>query len=140
MMDSRGGNHTKAAFEYNEGSNRIYQQEKNSMKEQPNYQVKQQSAEDLEHLPWEELQRHYSNAIDKHNQAEEELRARSSALLEIFMNWAQSAVVRDESRALKRFKTQTQHVRSSEEKLEKKKRHYADVVKAFENALALLND
>lgn len=120
MMDSRGGNHTKAAFEYNEGSNRIYQQEKNSMKEQPNYQVKQQSAEDLEHLPWEELQRHYSNAIDKHNQAEEELRARSSALLEvpcvflgylfsltlplqIFMNWAQSAVVRDESRALKRF-------------------------------------
>ncbi|KAE8334830.1 hypothetical protein BDV24DRAFT_145058 [Aspergillus arachidicola] len=56
------------------------------------------------------------------------------------MAWSQTTVVRDEARALKRFKTQMQHVQNSEEDLEKKRKHYVDVVKAFESALALLND
>lgn len=56
------------------------------------------------------------------------------------MAWSQTTVVRDEARALKRFKTQMQHVQNSEEDLEKKRKHYVNVVKAFESALALLND
>ncbi|GFF57401.1 hypothetical protein IFM47457_09224 [Aspergillus lentulus] len=78
--------------------------------------------------------------MKQHGDAEEELRARSLRLLEIFTAWSQSAVLRDESRALKRFKTQSQHVQTSEEDLENRRKHYADVVKAFESALALLNN
>ncbi|OGM39954.1 hypothetical protein ABOM_011261 [Aspergillus bombycis] len=98
------------------------------------------SSEDLTNHDWERLQEAYTNAMEKHGTAEEDLRAQISKLLEVFMAWSQTTVVRDEARALKRFKTQMQHVQNSEEDLEKKRKHYVDVVKAFESALALLND
>ncbi|KAB8257552.1 hypothetical protein BDV32DRAFT_127340 [Aspergillus pseudonomiae] len=98
------------------------------------------SSEDLKNYDWGHLQEHYANAMEKHGRAEEDLRAQISKLLEVFMAWSQTTVIRDEARALKRFKTQMQHVQNSEEDLEKKRKHYVDVVKAFESALALLND
>ncbi|KAE8314105.1 hypothetical protein RU639_005333 [Aspergillus parasiticus] len=98
------------------------------------------SFEGLKDYDWGRLQEHYANAMEKHGTAEEDLRAQISKLLEVFMAWSQTTVVRDEARALKRFKTQMQHVQNSEEDLEKKRKHYVDVVKAFESALALLND
>ncbi|KAK1141929.1 hypothetical protein N8T08_008342 [Aspergillus melleus] len=98
------------------------------------------STEELESLDWEQLHQNFAHAMEEHGQTEDELRARISKLLEIFMAWSQITVVRDEARALKRFKTQMQHVQNSEESLEKRRQHYVDVVKAFESALALLND
>ncbi|KAF7593876.1 hypothetical protein BBP40_010687 [Aspergillus hancockii] len=98
------------------------------------------SPEDLRNYDWEHLEEHYTNAMKIHGVAEEDLRAQISKLLEVFMAWSQTTVVRDEVRALKRFKTQVQHVQNSEEVLEKKRKHSdVDVVKAFESALALLN-
>lgn len=98
------------------------------------------SSEDLQDYDWEHLQETYTKTMEKHGTVEEDLRAQISRLLEVFMAWSQTTVVRDEIRALKRFKTQMQHVQNSEEELEKKRKHYNDVVKAFESALALLND
>ncbi|KAJ5246969.1 hypothetical protein N7468_001952 [Penicillium chermesinum] len=93
----------------------------------------------LELCDWEKLQDKYSDAMDEHTRVEEDLRSQTAKLLEAFTAWSQITVLQDENRALKRFKTQMQHVQNSEMSVESKKKHYEDVVKAFQNALALLN-
>ncbi|KAJ5375323.1 hypothetical protein N7517_007329 [Penicillium concentricum] len=94
----------------------------------------------LEDCDWEQLQEKYADAMDEHGRVEENLRVETAKLLEVFMAWSQTTVSQDENRALKRFKTQMQHVQNSEVNVENKKKHYTEVVKAFQNALALLND
>ncbi|PYH46689.1 uncharacterized protein BP01DRAFT_293565 [Aspergillus saccharolyticus JOP 1030-1] len=98
------------------------------------------SADGLNAHDWDELENKYYRAMEKHKEAEVVLQNHTSELLEIFMVWSQTTIRRDETRALKRFKTQMQHVQHSEESLKNKKKHYIDVVRAFENALALLDD
>ncbi|RAL01507.1 uncharacterized protein BO80DRAFT_424707 [Aspergillus ibericus CBS 121593] len=99
-----------------------------------------QSSGNLRDYDWDRLQEEYIGSMEKHEQDEQELRSHVSKLLKIFMAWSETTIARDEIRALKRFKTQMQHVQTSEESLELKRKHYVDVVKAFESALALLND
>ncbi|PLB33980.1 uncharacterized protein BDW47DRAFT_113056 [Aspergillus candidus] len=97
------------------------------------------SFEDLKNYDWEQLQERYLDLMEKHGETEEQLQAQISDLLEIFAAWSRVTVVRDETRAFKRFKTQIEHVQNSEDTLEQKRKHYVAVVKAFESALALLN-
>jgi hypothetical protein len=78
--------------------------------------------------------------MDQRSQVETTLQKEAADLLEIFIIWSQTTVFRDEDRAYKRFKTRMNYVQSSEAKLEAKKKHYFNVVKAFESALALLRD
>ncbi|KAL4752683.1 hypothetical protein BDW72DRAFT_191844 [Aspergillus terricola var. indicus] len=94
----------------------------------------------IKDFDWSQLESAYIQMMEQHEKSEEELRNHITKLLQIFTAWSQTTVVHDESRALKRFRTQMHHVQNSEESLEKKRRHYMDVVKAFERALALLND
>ncbi|OQE31450.1 hypothetical protein PENSTE_c001G07651 [Penicillium steckii] len=94
----------------------------------------------LAECDWDQLQEKYTDAMDEHSRVEEELRVETARLLEIFTAWSQTTVQQDEKRALKRFKTQMQHVQNSEVSVENKKKHYNDVVKAFQSALALLNE
>ncbi|KAJ5180389.1 hypothetical protein N7492_003599 [Penicillium capsulatum] len=94
----------------------------------------------LEQYDWDQLQEKYADAMDEHSRVEEDLRAETTKLLEAFSAWSQTTVLQDEQRALKRFKTQMQHVQNSEVSAENKKKHYMEVVKAFEGALALLNE
>ncbi|OKO94293.1 hypothetical protein PENSUB_11560 [Penicillium subrubescens] len=94
----------------------------------------------LEDCDWNQLQEKYTDAMDEHSRVEDDLRAETAKLLEVFTAWSQTTVLQDEKRALKRFKTQMQHVQNSEVSLESKKKHYTDVVKAFQSALALLNE
>ncbi|BCS21382.1 uncharacterized protein APUU_21814A [Aspergillus puulaauensis] len=107
---------------------------------------------------WSQLESTYIRMMDRHERSEEELRDHITKLLQVpyneystyppgfdmtlqvFTAWSQTTVEHDETRALKRFRTQMHHVQNSEETLEKKRKHYLDVVKAFESALALLND
>ncbi|KAH1487693.1 hypothetical protein KXV92_003416 [Aspergillus fumigatus] len=138
-MDSLDGTDVKASIDYGDhGSGPDQQKGLDEHRNVP--QVRRQLADDLSQCHWTKLQQLYSDIMKQHGNAEEELRARSLRLIEIFTAWSQSAVLRDESRALKRFKTQSQHVQTSEEDLESRRKHYADVVKAFESALALLNN
>ncbi|CAG8918054.1 unnamed protein product [Penicillium salamii] len=94
----------------------------------------------LEDCDWSQLQDKYDDAMEQHGRVEENLRMETARLMEVFMAWSQTTVAQDENRALKRFKTQMQHVQNSEVNVDKKKQHYAEVVKAFQTALALLND
>ncbi|KAL4977844.1 hypothetical protein BDW66DRAFT_149864 [Aspergillus desertorum] len=94
----------------------------------------------IKNFDWSQLENIFIQTMEQHEKSEEELRDHITKLLQVFTAWSQTTVVHDESRALKRFRTQMHHVKNSEESLEKKRRHYMDVVKAFESALALLND
>ncbi|KAJ5286888.1 hypothetical protein N7478_002574, partial [Penicillium angulare] len=95
--------------------------------------------QDLQQYDWIQLQEKYTDAMDEHSRAEENIRSETARLLEAFTAWSQTAVLQDEQRALKRFKTQMQHVQNSEVSVENKKKHYMEVVEAFQSALALLN-
>ncbi|KAL3494205.1 hypothetical protein BJX62DRAFT_234577 [Aspergillus germanicus] len=99
-----------------------------------------QLKERIKDCDWSELESSYIQMMEEHEKAEGELRDQITKLLQIFTSWSQTTVAHDETRALKRFRTQMNHVQNSEESLEKKRNHYMDVVKAFESALALLND
>ncbi|KAI9367818.1 hypothetical protein BJX61DRAFT_526730 [Aspergillus egyptiacus] len=99
-----------------------------------------QLQEKVKDYDWSELESNYIRLMEEHEKSEEELRGHITKLLQVFTVWSQTTVTHDETRALKRFRTQMQHVQNSEESLEKKRSHYIDVVKAFESALALLND
>ncbi|KAJ5902423.1 hypothetical protein N7495_002951 [Penicillium taxi] len=99
-----------------------------------------QLTQGIELCNWDQLQNKYADAMDEHSRVEEELRAQTKQLLEAFTAWSQTTVLQDEDRALKRFKTQMQHVQNSEMSMENKKNHYMEVVKAFQSALALLNE
>ncbi|KAL6239418.1 hypothetical protein BDW75DRAFT_236604 [Aspergillus navahoensis] len=99
-----------------------------------------QLKDNIRDFDWSQLESSYMQMMEQHEKSEEELRGHITKLLQVFTAWSQTTVVHDESRALKRFRTQMHHVQNSEESLEKKRRHYTDVVKAFESALALLND
>ncbi|KAJ5806161.1 uncharacterized protein N7503_003763 [Penicillium pulvis] len=94
----------------------------------------------VDHCDWDQLQEKYTDAMDEHSRVEEDLRAQTTKLLDIFTAWSQTAMLQDEQRALKRFKTQMQHVQHSEISVDNKKKHYTEVVKAFQSALALLNE
>lgn len=99
-----------------------------------------QLKDSIKDFDWSQLESVYIQMMEQHEKSEEELRNHITRLLQILTSWSQTTVVHDESRAVKRFRTQMHHVQNSEESLEKKRRHYMDVVNAFERALALLND
>ncbi|KAL1990326.1 hypothetical protein VTN49DRAFT_6165 [Thermomyces lanuginosus] len=95
-------------------------------------------AESIRECSWEELQGMFSLAMEGHEQIDRALQEQVSRLLKLFMTWSQIPTERDEDRSFKRFHTRMQHVQFSEQDIEEKRAHYANVVKAFENALALL--
>ncbi|KAJ5333264.1 uncharacterized protein N7506_007047 [Penicillium brevicompactum] len=76
----------------------------------------------LEDCDWDQLQDKYADAMEQHGRVEENLRLETAKLMEVFMAWSQTTVSQDESRALKRFKTQMQHVQNSEVNVENKKK------------------
>lgn len=133
-MDSTNRDREKTPVENEPCSLKSYQEKE----DQPLVETLLQTR-DLEVCNWEELQEKYANAMDEHSRFEDNLRSQIAQLLQVSASWSQVTVLQDEDRALKRFKTQMQHVQNSEEKKENKKKHYIEVVKAFESALALLN-
>ncbi|KAI1906548.1 hypothetical protein LOZ12_003730 [Ophidiomyces ophidiicola] len=97
-------------------------------------------AKSLRNCSWEQLQERFIEAMDERSDMENALQKETADLLEVFIAWSQTTVFADEDRAYKRFKTRMDYVQTSEDRLEDKKQHYANVVKAFESALALLRD
>ncbi|KAI5278644.1 hypothetical protein KEM52_004628, partial [Ascosphaera acerosa] len=61
--------------------------------------------------------------MEARTQAEMGLQRETADLLEMFISWSQTTVLRDEERAYKRFKTRMGFVRNSERRLDEKKQH-----------------
>ncbi|KAF4967308.1 hypothetical protein FSARC_5138 [Fusarium sarcochroum] len=92
----------------------------------------------LEPFDWDEFEARYEAALRDADEQEREVLKEADALSKYFKVWAAAASAHDDERAAKRLQTRRRFVNLSEEKMERKEEHYEQVVRAFENALALL--
>ncbi|KAF5027580.1 hypothetical protein F66182_322 [Fusarium sp. NRRL 66182] len=92
----------------------------------------------LEPFDWDEFEARYEAALRDADEQEREILNEADALSKYFKVWAATASAHDDERAAKRLQTRRRFVNISEERMERKQEHYDQVVRAFENALALL--
>jgi len=92
----------------------------------------------LEPLDWEGFEKRYQRAFQEADDQERELLQEFDHLVKYFNAWASASSTHDNERAIKRLQTRERFVRIHEQTLSQKKQHLAEVVKAFQSALALL--
>ncbi|RYP11155.1 hypothetical protein DL764_000226 [Monosporascus ibericus] len=88
---------------------------------------------------WDEFEARYEKALNEADEREKELLDEFDRLVKYFNAWASASSAHDNERAVKRLQTRERYVRLSERQLTQKKQHLAEVVKAFQSALALLS-
>ncbi|CAL3972445.1 unnamed protein product [Diplocarpon coronariae] len=87
---------------------------------------------------WDEFERRYTDHMSALDLEENKDYDSFDEHATSFLIWAQSASQRDNARISKRLRTQSRFTQLAENSLEDKKRHYVDVVSAFQKALDLL--
>ncbi|KAF4443552.1 hypothetical protein F53441_11407 [Fusarium austroafricanum] len=92
----------------------------------------------LEPFDWDEFETRYEAALRDADEQEREILKEADALSKYFKVWAAAASAHDDERAAKRLQTRRRFVNLAEDRMERKQEHYDQVVRAFENALALL--
>ncbi|XWW95485.1 hypothetical protein V2A60_003444 [Cordyceps javanica] len=97
-----------------------------------------EALEELHAFDWEDFESRYEAALQKASEEEAEILKEAESLSKYFRAWATAASSHDDVRAVKRLQTRQRFVNLSEEKLSQKQKHYVEVVRAFESALALL--
>ncbi|KAF2132940.1 hypothetical protein P153DRAFT_364194 [Dothidotthia symphoricarpi CBS 119687] len=95
-------------------------------------------AEKIVDFDWEELHARYHEAINKCHEGDAALMQEWESLMSYFRIWAEAGHEHETSRTYSRLQTRSAYVQNSEEKLEKTRKHYTNVVRAFESALNLL--
>ncbi|KAF2186822.1 hypothetical protein K469DRAFT_725504 [Zopfia rhizophila CBS 207.26] len=96
-------------------------------------------AEKIQDFDWKHLEERYHDAIKGCEGIENGLMQEWSNLMDFFRVWAVSGHEHETDRTYKRLRTRMAHVQHSENHLEKTRKHYINVVNAFESALQLLN-
>ncbi|KAF1999496.1 hypothetical protein P154DRAFT_226991 [Amniculicola lignicola CBS 123094] len=96
-------------------------------------------AEQIDGIDWRDLEERYHKAMGKCNANEAALLEEWRNLMEFFHIWAAEGHAHETDRTFRRLRTRVTHVQNSEAQLEATRLHYINVVKAFESALALLN-
>ncbi|QPG96118.1 hypothetical protein C2857_003228 [Epichloe festucae Fl1] len=93
---------------------------------------------DIPPFDWEDFEARYESALKEADGEEKEILKEAESLSKYFQAWASAASEHDDERAVKRLRTRQRFVNLSEEKMAQKQKHYEEVVRAFESALALL--
>ncbi|SPO07687.1 uncharacterized protein DNG_10382 [Cephalotrichum gorgonifer] len=88
---------------------------------------------------WEDFQSRYEEALAEIDKDELAILKEFEGLSKYFNVWASSASARDNERATKRLQTRQRYVSLSEENMAQKQKHYDEVLRAFQSALALLS-
>ncbi|KAI0435073.1 hypothetical protein F5Y09DRAFT_353988 [Xylaria sp. FL1042] len=88
---------------------------------------------------WEDFRDRYEQALQEADDKEKEMLEEFGQLVKYFNVWASASSTHDNERAAKRLQTRERYVSLSEQSLSQKKQHLAEVVKAFQSALALLS-
>ncbi|KAI1809915.1 hypothetical protein GGS20DRAFT_569853 [Poronia punctata] len=88
---------------------------------------------------WEDFEDRYEKALQEADEHERQILEEFEKLVKYFNVWASASSVHDNERAVKRLQTRERYVRLAEQSLSQKKQHLAEVVKAFQSALALLS-
>lgn len=87
---------------------------------------------------WEDFEDRYEKALQEADEKEKQMLEEFAQLVKYFNVWASASSTHDNERATKRLQTRERYVSLSEQSLSQKKQHLAEVVKAFQSALALL--
>ncbi|KAG6004731.1 hypothetical protein E4U21_000823 [Claviceps maximensis] len=93
---------------------------------------------DVPPFDWEQFEARYESALKEADGVERDILQEAQSLSKYFKTWASAASAHDDERAVKRLRTRQRFVNLSEEKMTQKQKHYEEVVRAFESALALL--
>ncbi|KAG5984103.1 hypothetical protein E4U55_005977 [Claviceps digitariae] len=93
---------------------------------------------DVPPFDWEQFEARYEAALKEADGEERDILQEAQSLSKYFQTWASAASAHDDERAVKRLRTRQRFVNLSEEKMAQKQKHYEEVVRAFESALALL--
>lgn len=88
---------------------------------------------------WEDFNDRYEKALQEADDKERQMLEEFGQLVKYFNVWASASSTHDNERAVKRLQTRERYVSLSEQSLSQKKQHLAEVVKAFQSALALLS-
>ncbi|GAW16711.1 hypothetical protein ANO14919_061480 [Xylariales sp. No.14919] len=88
---------------------------------------------------WEDFKDRYEKALQEADEKEKQMLEEFGQLVNYFNVWASASSTHDNERAMKRLQTRERFVSLSEQSLSQKKQHLAEVVKAFQSALALLS-
>ncbi|KAJ8127156.1 hypothetical protein O1611_g6479 [Lasiodiplodia mahajangana] len=88
---------------------------------------------------WEDFEDRYQKALQEADEKEKQMLEEFAQLVKYFNVWASASSAHDNERAAKRLQTRERYVNLSEQSLSQKKQHLAEVVKAFQSALALLS-
>ncbi|TGJ82672.1 hypothetical protein E0Z10_g6070 [Xylaria hypoxylon] len=88
---------------------------------------------------WEDFKDRYEKALQEADEREKQMLEEFGQLVKYFNVWASASSTHDNERAMKRLQTRERYVSLSEQSLSQKKQHLAEVVKAFQSALALLS-
>ncbi|KAI1132674.1 hypothetical protein F5Y10DRAFT_230511 [Nemania abortiva] len=88
---------------------------------------------------WEDFEDRYEKALQEADEKEKQMLEEFAQLVKYFNVWASASSAHDNERAAKRLQTRERYVNLSEQSLSQKKQHLAEVVKAFQSALALLS-
>ncbi|KAF1969030.1 hypothetical protein BU23DRAFT_478396 [Bimuria novae-zelandiae CBS 107.79] len=97
-------------------------------------------AEQIEDFDWNKLHEKYHEAMNDASAQENALMVEFAQLMDYFKIWADAGANQESDRTFHRLHTRMTYVKNSEDKLEKTRQHYMEVVRAFENALALLRN
>ncbi|CAI6332168.1 unnamed protein product [Periconia digitata] len=97
-------------------------------------------AEKIDDLDWNELLHNYHQAMNQANDMESEIFREWNELMKFFQVWAEAGLNHETDRSFSRINTRTAYVQNSESRMEATRKHYTDVVNAFESALALLKN
>ncbi|PHH58929.1 hypothetical protein CDD81_4079 [Ophiocordyceps australis] len=92
----------------------------------------------LSAFDWEDFESRYEKALNEAAEHEREILREANSLSKYFDAWASAASTHDDERALKRLRTRQRYINLAEEKADQRQHHYEEVIRAFENALALL--
>ncbi|KAG6104782.1 hypothetical protein E4U31_001813 [Claviceps sp. LM219 group G6] len=93
---------------------------------------------DVPSFDWEQFEARYESALKEADGEETGILQEAQSLSKYFQTWASAASAHDDERAVKRLRTRQRFVNLSEEQMSQKQKHYEEVVRAFESALALL--
>ncbi|KAG6257880.1 hypothetical protein E4U24_003969 [Claviceps purpurea] len=93
---------------------------------------------DVPSFDWEQFEARYESALKEADEEERGILQEAQSLSKYFQTWASAASAHDDERAVKRLRTRQRFVNLSEEQMSQKQKHYEEVVRAFESALALL--
>ncbi|KAL8857987.1 MAG: hypothetical protein Q9178_005447 [Gyalolechia marmorata] len=97
-------------------------------------------SESLEPFGWDDLEERFLQKMEECRRQEAEIEKEFREWCEVFQAWASVSRNYEEERLHKRLKTRMAWVQMSESTLEEKRQQHIKVVKAFENALTLLDD